>query len=418
MIRIINKIKKLLSAATVPISNSKLKQVCISLDKRIQRNFVVFIGHADYKVSCGGTQKYQLDDLSALNRIGYDVIQLYPIPYNNGKLFGVNYNNASLVSGLNINQVREFIGFLKDSDKFFSFNVHHLLDWDEGFIEWFTASVAGHRVLVYLHDFYTICPSKFLFYNDEKYCGYIENPEDVSRCGTCCYGMKLQKWRQSFSALFDVADYVICPSTVLMDTVASVYRIDNDKIYVCEHLKTSETEQVKNNKISGKIKVAYLGYKSDWKGWRIFEKFYSENDLKKIYDFYHVGSDFNFKGPTLTNISYSFLDNSHAAVDALIDNQIDLVLLLSVVPESYSFTLHEAYAACVPVLAFECSGNISSKIKASQIYGRVFRNADELHGFLANRNAVSSFIEANPKNHISSLEHNSAFLNLFGKGDF
>ena len=411
------KLRKALTALTLPLNRERFDRLLAHLQRVAARKFVVFIGHADYLVSGGGTEKYQYNDLSVLNGVGYDVVQIYPVPYNKLRLYGINWNDRPLARGITSGQLRELVTALRNSGKFFSFNIHHLLGWDNAFIRWFVGEVAGTRVLVYLHDFFAICPSKHLFRHDRHYCGYLENPDVTSVCRGCRYQVCLKEWRDLFSTVFDVATGVICPSVVVADVIRHTYRIDEQKINVCGHLRGVVGDRCPSRTTAGRPRIAFLGAAKDYKGWEIFRRIYRDPELRRHYDFYHIGSTVNLKTPRLHRVAYSFHDNRYAAVEALSHHGIDLVLLLSLVPESYSFTLHESFAACVPVIALEQSGNIAWTIHKGEIFGRVFFDGDHLMAFLKNPHAVSEFVAGSPYRHLSTLEHESAFVRLFGRND-
>jgi hypothetical protein len=240
---------------------------------------------------------------------------------------------------------------------------------------------------------------------------------NILHCVNMSLQNQLENWRLTFSSFFEIANHLICPSNIIRDAVNKVFSGVELKMRLYEHLSISNSDVIVTKKSSEKIRIAYLGYKKDIKGWNHFVNLYNDTRFRKDFEFYHVGSDFNLNGKNLKSVSYSFFDKRHAAVDALLENQIDLVLLLSLVPESYSYTLHEAFAACVPVLALEGSGNIEHKIKNHEIYGKIFSSFPNLLAFLTDRQAVDEFLAANSKRCASNLTHNSAFLGLLEKGE-
>jgi hypothetical protein len=77
--KLLKKIKKALSFFTLKVSNARFKRFLLKVDQITGKKLIVFIGHADYLISCGGTEKYQIEDVSVLNKNGFDIIQIYPI---------------------------------------------------------------------------------------------------------------------------------------------------------------------------------------------------------------------------------------------------------------------------------------------------------------------------------------------------
>jgi hypothetical protein len=83
-----------------------------------------------------------------------------------------------------------------------------------------------------------------------------------------------------------------------------------------------------------------------------------------------------------------------AAVAALTNAQVDLVLLWSVLHESYSYTFHEARAAGLPVLTNPRSGNIARSIQDSpEPLGVVLDDVEALRTFLKADARVAALLE-------------------------
>jgi len=107
----------------------------------------------------------------------------------------------------------------------------------------------------------------------------------------------------------------------------------------------------------------------------------STEELKAHYDFYHLGAA-GLKMPGVSYVPVSFLDEGpNAMIHALRKNQIDIAFLWSIWPETYSFTLFEAFAANCFVLTNEMSGNIAVQVRASG-RGRLFGDESEVFGML------------------------------------
>jgi hypothetical protein len=76
-------------------------------------------------------------------------------------------------------------------------------------------------------------------------------------------------------------------------------------------------------------------------------------------------------------------------VDALVEHGIDVVLLWSIWPETYSFTFFEALAAGCFVITNRNSGNIQAQVRQWNC-GRVFDTESEMLRFLSDSRRVSS----------------------------
>ncbi len=170
---------------------------------------------------------------------------------------------------------------------------------------------------------------------------------------------------------------------------------------VKEHLnfvykKTKETAPAVNRKLN----IAYLGSLAQHKGEEFFISLTQE--MQEHYNIFHIGDGHAIEN--VRQIKYSVTKNRNAARDLLLEYQIDLVILWSIVPEAYSYTLHEAYCASVPVLAYKDSGNIAYKINSGEIYGQVFESESEVRRFLCDKKSVAAFIHNNTQHTIWDIQ--------------
>jgi hypothetical protein len=110
--------------------------------------------------------------------------------------------------------------------------------------------------------------------------------------------------------------------------------------------------------------------------------------------------------PGVNNIPVSFLEEGpDAMVKALRKHQIDIAFLWSIWPETYSFTLHEAFASGCFVVTNSLSGNIAEQIKGGS-RGIVFRDEAEMLKFF---NDVPGVKEAIRRNLRENLPHKLEF---------
>ena len=99
--------------------------------------------------------------------------------------------------------------------------------------------------------------------------------------------------------------------------------------------------------------------------------------------------------PGVNNIPVSFLDEGpDAMVKALRECQIDIAFLWSIWPETYSFTLYEAFAANCFVVTNSMSGNIAEQIRNNS-RGIVFNDEAEMRLFFNNLLRVKEAIRRN-----------------------
>jgi len=86
-------------------------------------------------------------------------------------------------------------------------------------------------------------------------------------------------------------------------------------------------------------------------------------------------------------------DDRSAALNALAERGVKILLLLSPWPETFSFVLHEAIAAGAYIFCLTESGNVADVVQHEQV-GKVFRGVDDLVEFIRSGAAASFIREA------------------------
>lgn len=118
--------------------------------------------------------------------------------------------------------------------------------------------------------------------------------------------------------------------------------------------------------LSRPIRVAFLGHTASHKGWNAFIDVVEKCANDNRYEFYHLGAGTkSLKRVTFEHASVAE-DGPTAMLDKLKAAEIDVVLLWSIWPETFSFVVHEALAAGCAVITSKHSGNIASLLKNSR----------------------------------------------------
>lgn len=210
----------------------------------------------------------------------------------------------------------------------------------------------GIPLIFTVHDFYYICPTFHMVDESGIYCKGCELGQEREGC------LKnhpyidhpnfdkeiLNRWRSEFIRVKENVDQFIFPSFSAQEIFSSFFEIKADKcrvIYHGSHLDKREIPYRPRN--ANTLRVGILGSMLRHKGEPLI-KFI----LKRIGDnkirFYHFG-DGNLRGKRLLN--YGPYDRSKI-VDILREHKIDIMLLLSTWPETFSYTLSESIAAGIP----------------------------------------------------------------------
>lgn len=210
--------------------------------------------------------------------------------------------------------------------------------------------------IVSLHDFYFICPTFALLENDEKYCGDNEKRD----CLNCLKKIKnidgefIETWRNiAYDALKD-AKQLIAPTKSTMNIYNHHFK--NLNIKVIEHgvdLAKYEYENIQN--ADRKKNIAFMGGINKKKGLEFFRKLIDEVNKEDCrYNLHLFGSTCEDElNKSNGNYIYHGNYNREDIIKNLKENHIDIILLLAIWPETYSYTLTEASIAEIPVIALD-----------------------------------------------------------------
>ncbi|RAP74562.1 LamG-like jellyroll fold domain-containing protein [Paenibacillus montanisoli] len=326
---------------------------------------VVLFSHTNYLISIGGTEKCIHEQVQYFHKEGISVIQIFPGAYypfleQGESIYGVNID----FSFLGYFRIDELSDMLRKRNLERAF-IHHLLHWRYFDFDRLATVLSKNKVKTTfcMHDLYPI----------------------------------MKNWREKYGHILSRVDHIIVPSEFIASKLTGVYSHLGNKISIQPYVNlTNKLEKTHDPSVSArKIRLAFLGYKAETKGWSTWEKIYRSPVLNDAYDLYHIGS-FEQHAPNVKTYGYSFIrDGVMKATELLTENGIDLVLLWSLVPESFSYTLYESIAAGVPVLTYANSGNIAETVRnhKRQPIGRVFDGEHDLFQFLLDINAVREFIK-------------------------
>ena len=264
------------------------------------------------------------------------------------------------------------------------------------------------RIFTYLHDFSFICPGIFSLQNIPACVKALQAPGNREACRDCSSRDKAKVFHRFWAELFHLSQRIVCPSRIISEAFFLFYPdVERKKLLTMEHQTFSGLGQ-KTCPPHDKLRIAYLGSKGTHKGWELFHRLSRNSTLAKRYAFYHFGDGFPTDDAPIKHVTYSYrAGGPESVVEKLLEEVIDIIFLWSMIPESYSYTVHEAYCAGLPILTNENSGNIAWKVDKGVIYGKVFRNANDLVHFLMDEKSVSSFLDDNTNPNLSHMRAQS-----------
>lgn len=359
---------------------------------------VLVIAHCNPWNSAGGVEKVIREQLAALRPSLVGSIVVYPVRGAISR-FSVLRDDAH-IGEFSGKELTVFIGRCLGEIR--CVYVHHLLYWELADVFGFAALFQGTGIPRYCfaHDFYVCCLGANLPCLDlehEAICGLPCGPVVWP---PCCnddnFPGRLETWRGQMRRLFAWVDAIVAPTAFVAEVVGRVYPHFRHKVIVREYLRMirAGTRARRNPGDGVRWRLGFLGVKSWHKGWDAWQRLLENAELRRRYEFLHIGCAEQYS-PHVTSVPYSSeRDGPMAAVAALEQAAVDLVLLWSVLHESYSYTFHEARGAGVPVLTNRRSGNIAWSIQRSaEPIGLTFENEHDLQAFLKNRARAAALLE-------------------------
>lgn len=361
-------------------------QAAIEASASTSKALMLCVSHDDYKRSVGGVQLcINVEEAAALSQ-GWAYLNIYPstpIPALRSELDWSSISVEVTLNGRKLGPVvygdlLEVLSGVADSFERRFLVVHSLLGHSAQAIAKLHARLMVHRSLFWVHDYFSLCPSFVLLRNGIEYCG--APPAASTACVLCRFGRERLGHSEQMQALFSEVRFdVVAPSRTALEVWRGSSTLPAETQIVLPH---SEFEDVPGGQSeiaerAFQINVAFLGHPASHKGWHTFLRVLDDQEIPPQFDFSHFGAGVPaHKRARFVNVSV--LDgDAGAMVSALRRERIDLVLLWSIWPETYSLVAHEALAAGCGIICNSQSGNIARIVNETGA-GFVFENDADL----------------------------------------
>ncbi len=371
--------------------------------KGTSHKVVVAISHADLSFALGGTEMAMRNEATPLISAGIDYLSVSPCQIVGDKFkdkiaVTINYK---FIAHFRVNDLISAIQEL--DDRLMAIHLHHALHWDLAQLHNIISCRNFKVARIFIHDYYTTCKHPNLLYNDREFCG----PPLASsiRCQVCRHGenrqphidvmSKIMLKLQSNSAKFEIA----APSATCAEIWSKTHvnlqkylRIIPHKLFTRDAANQCVAKDAYSNTPNRKLRIAYIGYTADIKGFPEWWDTARQNEIQDIYDCYHLGAaglhDHKIKEHPVSFVK----DGPDAMIKAMKSCEIDIAILLSTVPETYSFTCAEAIEAGVYILTSKKSGNIARLVEQEDA-GLVMNDNSQLRNTLLNQNHLAQTIK-------------------------
>lgn len=344
------------------------QNIAFELGKREKKKNILFLIHdwKDVKHNLGGTTLHAYDLIKNLrHKYNFHVLAPEDNVYKLYSYWTETESQIKLPKSINFKeygfQNRDYATMLEMVVSDFNIDaihIHHMIG------HYFDVSdiIKKHNLysLLSLHDLYSVCPIINKMYKGRIYCG---NPSE-EKCEECLEYTKgihnmIGVWREKWMKLFNSVDKIICPSGSARKEIMMTYK--NLDSFVVEHgvnIKKEESGLVLEQKTVKNI--AFVGVIVKHKGSEIFEYLIKRAKLRNIKIHLFGITDLPIR-------DYKFFTDHGVykredLCKKLKENDIKLVCLFSMVPETYAYTLNESIACGVPVLGVDI-GAIGERIK-------------------------------------------------------
>ena len=213
-----------------------------------------------------------------------------------------------------------------------------------------------------IHDFYALCSSPHLSDFEGKYCGV---PQDPAVCGRCLkknvgwyhnwYPMEnrpvdIAEWRKPFVELFEAANTVTFFDPSSVEIVRKAFSLKDSKVKVIPHAINYFKCDTPSD-ITGPLQIGVLGTLSKGKGGDVVKALYEYMESQNIYEHIPitlVGSSV-VELPRYLSVHGNYTPNDLPIIIG--KRGINVILMPSIIPETFSYTISEAMQMGLPIVA-------------------------------------------------------------------
>ena len=352
---------------TRPQITALLKAACAG-----KAGLAVSLSHDCYLLATGGIQVFIADEQKAYAARGIAYLNLSPFrpllrlaDPDDADRHLVLVLDGTMAGVARADEIAAALGPVSSADRLRRlFIAHCLLGHNATDVIALQAALGATENLFWVHDYSSICTGYTLLRNDVEYCG--APPPDSMTCRVCVHGGHRRAHAAEMRRVFDAISFdVVAPSQAALQIWRSGSNLPHRSARWHEHCRLVEDQgsaAVRSG--NAPVRVAYVGYQRAHKGWPIWDELVMRTHRLGIYEFIHIGSP-ETAGSVHGAVHYA-AQTTAAAPDAMIraiqDLRVDLVLVLSTWPETFSYVTFESLAAGADVVCLADSGNIAAAV--------------------------------------------------------
>ena len=379
---------------------------------------IIYISSTNYKLVSAGTEKFMGGVIDSFKEKNVHALQFFPLVNINNRFerigvernyIGVNYDGVFVGTYL-LEDMASATRYLAEKynlvyDRVIINQLHswNLIKLTEKFDD------LGLPIILIVHDYMMVCPYMMSQDSDALKCGNFIDRPSASHCGECKYKKIGRKHFEEMNAFFINNNEKICrvifPSCSAEKNWLNVFPSLAEKSIVRPHLKYDIlNEEKKWNKT---IRIGYLGFISDIKGYSEWLQLMRKLDKRK-FDFYYFGGTVDQAEKDGANgVMVDFNSpEMPGMVEQLKKKKIDIAFLWSNCQETYSYTYYEAFEAGCWIATSLHSGNITDQVLKNK-NGKAFKNLNDCIQFLSNlqeESHVTRIVNVKTNNSLTEFE--------------
>lgn len=291
------------------------------------------------------------------------------LKYQNINIEFIVYNLYELISLFEFLKIEEIKNII----------VNHLIGFDVKLIIPFILNIKNRynsNIRFKVHDFFSICKSHNLLYKNKYFCNL---PEDINICKECLKDSNIVLYRKYFEILL-LNSEIITFSNSSKDIILKVYKSINPNNIIVKPHKVDWINRKAKKSISKKnLHVGVLGVMAEHKGYNIIKELLNliKNDNIILYSL----GECNLNNSKLIKTGGY---NHNNLVDKVENYDIDIFIIPSIWPETFSYTTEEIILMDKPIIVFNLGapaervahydkGYIVNEISAEGIYKELLK---------------------------------------------
>lgn len=401
------------------ITISELRKYLFRPKWNLNEGLAVSVSHDNYLENSGGVQFCIDQEESKYRQRNWTYLQFSPVqklPILSSPVLDPNYQievvvNGKLIGKCPITTLINCLKGMREEIPDIQVVIHHAMGHVHRRLIELIESAGRSECFLWLHDYFTICPSFTLSRNLVEYCNAPELTSNA--CQLCYFGevraIHLAWIRELFVS---VKVHLISPSEVAYQIWSGRTYLKPASVNIIPHMSLEWKNKERTEKTESRcITVGFVGTPALHKGWDVFEQLVEQYQSSGDYRFVFFGiAPITNAGIDRVPIRVSAKDPD-AMITAIANECCDLVLHWASWPETFSFSTYEALSAGAFVLTNTISGNVAATIRRTGC-GMIFESKDELLAFFDSEDLGVLVDDVRRKRSTSEVNYSFSDLSL------